>query len=67
MIDFLELTNQIGEEYFVLITEYCENGNLLKYATNNGFKRESEKKKIIQVFLKAISYLHNHGISHGDI
>lgn len=65
--DFLELTNQVNEEYYAMITEYCENGDLLQYALKHGFKSEIEKKKIMKGFLEAISYLHNHGISHGDI
>ena len=47
--------------------EYCSNGDLLSYATGQGFKSEAEKKKILIGFLEAIKYLHNNGISHGDI
>lgn len=67
LIEFFEIKNQFEEEYYVMITEYCPNGDLLTYATTNGFKSESEKKKIIQGFLQAIAYLHANGISHGDI
>ena len=56
-----------GEEYYVIITEYCENGDLLSYATNTGFKDERQRKKIIYEFLEGIKYLHTKGISHGDI
>ena len=56
-----------GEEYYVIITEYCENGDLLSYATNTGFKDEMQRKKIIYEFLEGIKYLHKKGISHGDI
>lgn len=65
--DFFEYTNENGEEYYVMILEYCSNGDLLSYATGQGFKSETEKKKIIQGFLEAVEYLHSNGISHGDI
>ncbi|KAK8897374.1 hypothetical protein M9Y10_015318 [Tritrichomonas musculus] len=56
-----------NDEYYVIIMEYCENGDLLSYATSSGFKSEKQKKKIIYEFLEAIKYLHKKGISHGDI
>lgn len=65
--DFFEYKNALNEEYYVIIMEYCPNGDLLTYANDKGFKSEGEKKKIISGFLDAIKYLHNHGISHGDI
>lgn len=65
--EFFELKNEYDEEYYIIIMEYCPNGDLLSYATGPGFKSETEKKKIIQGFLEAIEYLHDNGISHGDI
>lgn len=62
-----DLTNDSDEEYYVIIMEYCSNGDLLSYATGPGFKSEAEKKKILMGFLEAIKYLHANGISHGDI
>lgn len=62
-----ELRNRIDESYLVLIMEYCENGDLLSYATEKGFNSEYEKYKIFKGFLEAIKYLHKRGISHGDI
>lgn len=62
-----ELRNRIDETYIILIMEYCENGDLLTYATEHGFKSEYEKYKIMKGFLEAIKYLHKRGISHGDI
>ena len=55
------------DELIIVIMEYCENGDLLKYVTNTGFKTEEMKKKIIRDFLKGIQYLHSQEISHGDI
>lgn len=65
--DFFEIKNDQEEEYFVIIMEYCKNGNLMSYAVDHGFNSETEKKKIVKKFLEAIKYLHDHGISHGDI
>lgn len=55
------------DEYYVIIMEYCENGDLLAHAIKHMFKSEYEKKKIIYDVLDAIRYLHENGISHGDI
>lgn len=65
--NFFDIKNQNDEEYYVIITEYCANGDLLSYAMNHGFQNENEKKKIILDFLRAVEYLHKNGISHGDI
>lgn len=62
-----EIKNNNEEEFIVIITEYCEYGDLLSFATNEGFKNEKMMKKIILNFLEGIKYLHNKGISHGDI
>ena len=53
------------DEYIVIVMEYCENGDLLKYATNHKFKSEMIKK-IICDFLRGVKYLHSLEISHGD-
>lgn len=55
------------EEYYVIVMEYCPNGDLLTYAKRNLFKNEPEKKKMIYSFIEAIKYLHSKGVSHGDI
>lgn len=62
-----EFKNRFGESYIVLILDYCENGDLLTYITEKDFTDENQKKKIIKKFLKGIKYLHEKGISHGDI
>lgn len=63
-----ELVNeQNGDEYIVIIMEYCEKGDLLTYIKNVGFKSDKMKKKVILDFLKAVKYLHQNEISHGDI
>ena len=65
--DFFEMKNKYEEEYYVFITEYCQNGDLISYVINHGFNSETEKKKIVLKILEAIKYLHQKGISHGDI
>lgn len=67
IVEFFCMKNEYEEEYYIMIMEYCSNGDLLTYATKHGFENESEKKKIINGFLCAIKYLHQNGISHGDI
>lgn len=66
--DSFDIVNEENEEEFiVIIMEYCEKGNLLTYINNIGFKNDKLKRKITIDFLKAIQYLHNKEISHGDI
>ncbi|KAK8839853.1 hypothetical protein M9Y10_031565 [Tritrichomonas musculus] len=65
--DFFEIKNESEEEYYVIIMDYCKNGDLLNYVINTGFKDDSQKKKIIKKFLETIKYLHDNKISHGDI
>lgn len=67
LYDFFEVENDKKEMFIVIILEYCENGDLLTYATQHGFLSENQKKKILLGFLSAIKYLHSKGISHGDI
>ena len=55
------------DEFYVIVMEYCDKGDLLTYALKHLFKSEYEKKKIIYDVLDAIRYLHSKGISHGDI
>lgn len=65
-IDSFEIKNN-DKEFIVLITEYCEKGNLLSYIENENALNENMKKKIIRELLSGVQYLHEKGISHGDI
>lgn len=65
--EYFEIKNEYEDEFIIIVTEYCENGDLLAYITEKGFESETIKKRIISDFLKAIQYLHQQGISHGDI
>lgn len=65
--DVFDIKNNQNEEFLVIITDFCENGNLIDYATKYGFKNDQEKKKITFQLLEAIRYLHKHGIVHRNI
>lgn len=62
-----DIKDEKEEEYYVIVLEYCPNGDLLSYVTREGFKSEFEKREILEGILKAVMYLHKNGISHGDI
>lgn len=62
-----EIVNKQKEAYIAILMEYCENGDLLKFIQDTGFKNEKQKFQIIRGFLSAMKYLHERGISHGDI
>lgn len=62
-----EIVNKQKEAYIAILMEYCENGVLLKFIQDKGFKNEKPKFQIIRGFLSAMKYLHERGISHGDI
>lgn len=65
--DSFSIHNNIDEkEYFVIITEYCENGTLTNYINQNDTD-ECFIKETFYKISKAIEYLHDQGISHGDI
>ncbi|KAK8876288.1 Serine/threonine-protein kinase brsk1 [Tritrichomonas musculus] len=67
MKENLEIKNKYGEHFIVIITEYCENGDLISYLYKFKSTTDLQKKKIFISILKAIKYLHSLGISHGDI
>lgn len=62
-----DFTNDTGENFLIIICEYCENGDLLDFLISHDFQNEKEKRDIIKGIIRAIQYLHNNGISHGDI
>lgn len=65
--DNFEFVNEYNETYIIIILEYCENGDLYEYTVNKNFESEYQKQEIIKGILKAVKYLHQKGIAHGDI
>lgn len=65
--DSFKIKNEDEEEFYVIVTEYCEKGNLSSYLNNEKCTDEKLKKEIICQFLSAVQYLHEKGISHGDL
>lgn len=65
--DSFEMQIESNEEYIVIILEYCKNGDLLTFANQHKFKNSKQRLKILYEFLSAVKYLHNNGISHGDL
>lgn len=60
-----EFTNNIKETYIIIVTEYCENGDLLKYVTKKGFQNEKQLHHNTQGFLDTLKILEYWGIAHG--
>lgn len=62
---FIEKEN--GETMFVIVTDYCSNGDLVQYISKNRYIKEQELKEIEYEFLIGLEYLHDQGIAHCDI
>jgi len=54
-------------EYFHIVMEYCQGGDLFQKVKKNGKLNENLVKKIIFKILHAISYCHNKGFIHRDL
>lgn len=65
--DSFEITNSFGEEFIILIEEYCPNGDFFDFIWNRKTKKESQIRKIAQQITSALLYLHQQGIAHCDI
>ena len=57
-----------NEEFFYIIMEYCEGGDLFSYLEKRHFHiREDRACQIIHKILTALYYIHSYGIIHRDI
>lgn len=52
---------------FVILMEYCEGGELLKYVQNKGRLQEEETKIIFSQIAEAVYYLHREKLIHRDM
>ena len=65
--DSFNIKNDNDDEYFIIITEYCEKGNLIEVILNSKMN-VTQKTHILQGICSAIEYLHNiKKIAHCDI
>jgi serine/threonine protein kinase len=66
--NIVKLIEVIRETEFILIVmEHCEGGTLLDYLLEGKLTSRSEVKRLFRQIALGICYLHNQGISHGDI
>lgn len=55
------------KRYFMLVTEYCPNGELYDYLVARGRLSETHSCELFLQILSAVEYLHNHNIVHRDL
>ena len=67
LIDSFSIKNDQNEELFVILTEYCSNGNLYDYIKILGYINTEDIAIIIKGLSEALQYLHSIGIAHCDI
>lgn len=51
----------------IIVTPYCEKGNLLKYMECNKNLPEKERIELLLEVARAIKYIHSKGVIHRDI
>lgn len=56
-----------GNSLYVIITEYCQYGNLHEYSSNHYIINQKMQYQIFFQVLQAIKFIHDKGMSHGDI
>lgn len=57
----------ITEEYYCMVFEYVDGGQMLDYIINHGKMKESQALKFFIQLLSAVSYCHENGIVHRDL
>lgn len=55
------------KRYFMLVTEYCANGELYDYLVEKGRLTEAQSCNYFLQMLSAVEYLHDHYIVHRDL
>lgn len=55
------------KRYFMLVTEYCPNGELYDYLVDKGKLSEPQSCNYFLQILSAVEYLHEHNIVHRDL
>lgn len=66
-IESFNVSNELGEELFVIVTEFCCNGNLYDFIQNGELKDRKRVKPIIEGVAEGLRYLHSIGVAHCDI
>ncbi len=65
IVSFFDLFKD--EEYYYLVMEMAQGGELFDHIMNDGMFTEDETANLMGNLLKACSFLHEQGIVHGDI
>lgn len=55
------------KRYFMLVTEYCPNGELYDYLVDKGKLSEIQSCNYFLQILSAVEYLHEHNVVHRDL
>lgn len=55
------------KRYFMLVTEYCPNGELYDYLVDKGKLSEPQSCNYFLQILSAVEYLHEHNVVHRDL
>ncbi|XP_027202378.2 uncharacterized protein LOC113796328 isoform X1 [Dermatophagoides pteronyssinus] len=56
-----------SDRHVMLVTEYCEGGELFEHLKNKGAMSESNSRFYFHQIVDAVKYLHSNGIVHRDL
>merc|ERR1712048_905852 len=57
----------MGKNEFLIITEYCEGGDLFTRIVETGFSIEQQCIHIMTQLISAMHHIHSHGVTHRDL